>query len=231
MNHRKISKVVSLLCISSILVVSIASIFSTVYHNEIFAEPQEESYDQSDNKITNSSEKPWRVPSKMSVNDIMLKVQVQNKDGQMEYDTFTSFKQTAGFKSESQAPTFTLKGLVGPEKHYLYEMVDYSYVMNSALPNHDYRANKFIIYLEYNGIPVRTFEYSNCKITNYFIETLDDGISTYQEDQGMGVAFVDNFEFVCNSYMPHNNYYAMIEKQDRMEKKSHQTAREVEVKK
>lgn len=214
--------------IASILFFSIASIFSATYSNEIFAEHQEESLDHSVHETTQSMEKSWRAPGKMSVNDLMIKVTVLNTDGEMEYDTFTSFTQTSGFIRENEKPSFTLKGLVGPEKHYLYEMIDSYYTHGQHPVANNYDGNKVIVSLEYNGIPVRQFEYANCDVADYFVETLDDGIYTYQEDQGIGIAFVDTIEFDCQGYMPHNNYYATVEKQEKTMHKMHQASKQVE---
>lgn len=213
MNLKRIITIASTIIFANVLLISSLANF------EILA----------DASGTKDSEKPWVVPNKMSVNDLMIKVQIQNSDGQIEYDTFTSFKQTSGFKSKNESPKFKLEGLVGPEKHYLYEMADYFYNYGQSMVLGKYDGNKFIISLEYNGIPVRSFEYTDCDVTNYYVETLYDGISTYQEDQRMSIAFVDQFEFVCEGYKPHNNYYAALEKQERMEQKS-QTTKEVKTK-
>ena len=166
------------------------------------------------------TEKEWRKPAKQSVNDIMIEVKFRTSSGSETIDTFTSFTQTGGYargtgvddRRAGSPTTFTLSGLVGPEKHNLYEMADYFYKHPSNLGVIDPRftSNGVTVSLTLDGVPIRSFEYVNCDITDYHIETLDDGIYTYQEDQGMGIAIIDVFSFECNGYEPRNNYQNTI---------------------
>ena len=188
----------------------------------VYAAAENESMDHEGHEM--HTEKEWRKPAKQSVNDVMIEVKFRTSYGSETIDTFSSFTQTGGFsripeegKRGSSLATFTLTGLVGPEKHRLYEMVDYLYKHPSYLGTVDTRFanNGITVNLNLNGVPIRSFEYVNCDVTDYHIETLDDGIYTYQEDQGMGIAIVDVFAFECNGYEPKNNYHNTIKNMEK----------------
>ncbi|KAF6243370.1 hypothetical protein C6988_03760 [Nitrosopumilus sp. b1] len=189
----------------------------------VYAAAENESMDHEGHEM--HAEKEWRKPAKQSVNDVMIEVKFRTSSGSETIDTFTSFTQTGGYargvgvddRRAGSPATFTLTGLVGPEKHNLYEMADYFYKHPSNLGIIDPRfsSNGITVNLNLHGVPIRSFDYVNCDITDYHIETLDDGIYTYQEDQGMGIAIVDVFSFECNGYEPKNNYHNTVKNMEK----------------
>jgi len=67
-------------------------------------------------------------------------------------------------------------------------------------------------------MPVRVFKYTSCKIIDYKIDTLYDGVFTYDPNGGSSRAFVDKFTFECDGYKPLNETQVKKAKENIMSK-------------
>ena len=110
---------------------------------------------------------------------------------------------TGGFTSVSQTkPSFILEGLVTANHKPLYDMVDFVWEMRDVAYQMKYGQSDFYIALMEDGVPVRAFKYQACKVTDYKVDTLYDGVFTYTPIGETGRAFVDRFTFECDGYKP-----------------------------
>lgn len=152
------------------------------------------------------------------VENISTTVEFKFRDG-TETAPFQQFSQTGGFgtatlevaklaKSGDSSehtgrakPSFTLEKNVGGTP-YLYEAADQAQknILNSGL-EYPYKFFDVTVYLAAGGDVLRSFEYRDCKITNYAATTRSDNEEGYT---GKGFAVVDQFTFECDGYTPHN---------------------------
>ena len=127
------------------------------------------------------------------------------------------FTQTSGFgtktqtgvddprepsaKTGRQTPTFTLEKIVGSTP-YLYEASDQAQKnqLNAGF-EYPYKVFDVTIFVAAGGDVLRSFEYSDCKITSYAVSTRSDNEEGYT---GKGFALVDQFTFECVGYDPIN---------------------------
>lgn len=156
-----------------------------------------------------------------TVHDIGLVVVYESSQGVLHSKDFTYYSQisgfnrglqtasigagdsTTGFTSVSKTlPSFILEGVVTPNHKMLYDMVDYVWEMRDEAYRMKYGQSDFYIALVEDQIPVRVFKYQNCKVTDYKVDTLYDGVFTYDPNGGSGRAFVDKFTFECTGYKP-----------------------------
>ena len=113
------------------------------------------------------------------------------------------FTQTSGFATKSshskQTPTFTLEKIVGGTP-YLYEAADQALRYDPGM-EYPYKFSDVTIILAANGDTLRSFQYSDCIVTNYVVTTRSDNEEGYT---GKGFVLVDQFTFECRGYEPLN---------------------------
>jgi hypothetical protein len=127
------------------------------------------------------------------------------------------FVQTAGFgakslvsvddpKADSGAsgranPSFTMEKIVGGTP-YLYAATDQTqqYYTSSGF-EYPYKFFDVTVFLAQGGDVLRSFEYRDCQVTNYLVNTRSDNEEGYT---GKGFVLVDQFSFECKGYTPHN---------------------------
>lgn len=148
-----------------------------------------------------------------TVHDMSLVVVYESSQGILHTRDFTYFSQLSGFdRSKTYGvgtltqtkPSFILEGIVTPKHNMLYEMVDDVWEMQGMAYQTLYSQSDFYIGLMQDEMPVRVFKYTNCKIMDYKLDTLYDGVFTYDPNGGSGRAFVDKFTFECSGYKPLN---------------------------
>ena len=157
-------------------------------------------------------------PSKMVfVENIATTAEFNFRDGS-ETSAFQQFTQTGGFgtttvdatgRTKNDAgdhtgrtkPSFTLEKIAGGTP-YLYEAADEAqkYILNSGM-EFPYKFFDVTVYIAAGGDVLRSFEYHNCKVTNYVMATRSDNEEGYT---GKGFALVDQFTFECDGYQPLN---------------------------
>ena len=151
------------------------------------------------------------------VEKVSTTAQFTFRDGS-ETSAFQQFTQTGGFgitivdatgrtKNYSNdhagrtKPAFTLEKIAGGTP-YLYEAADEAQknILNSGM-EFPYKSFDVNVYVAAGGDVLRSFEYQDCKITNYVMATRSDNEEGYT---GKGFALVDQFTFECDGYQPHN---------------------------
>jgi len=157
-------------------------------------------------------------PSKMVfVENISTTAEFKFRDA-TEASAFQQFTQTGGFgtttvdatgRTKNDAndhtgrtkPSFTLEKIAGGTPQ-LYEAADEAqkYILNSGL-EFPYKFFDVTVYIAAGGDVVRSFEYRDCKVTNYVMATRSDNEEGYT---GKGFAIVDQFAFECDGYTPLN---------------------------
>jgi hypothetical protein len=146
-----------------------------------------------------------------TVHDMSLVVVYDSTQGILHSKDFTYYSQLSGFdRSKVYAggvqtqtkPSFILEGIVTPNHHLLYDMVDYVWEMQDVGYQMRYGQSDFYIGLMQDEQPVRVFKYTSCKVIDYKVDTLYDGVFTYDPNGGSGRAFVDKFTFECDGYKP-----------------------------
>ena len=138
------------------------------------------------------------------------------------------FVQTAGFgtksligvddpKTDSGAtgratPAFTMEKILGGTP-YLYAAADQTqqYYANSGF-EYPYKFFDVTVFLANGGNVLRSFEYRDCQVTNYVVNTRSDNEEGYT---GKGFVLVDQFSFECKGYTPKN---PEMEKMNHVEK-------------
>ena len=130
------------------------------------------------------------------------------RDAIEESDGFQIYEQVSGFDRVSDSPVFKLKGAVNYERMYLYEAVDMTYHRGLNTIQHDYGQFDVDVYLQKDGTTFRHFEYSDCNILDYKVTTLFDKEEGWTTSKGF--ATIDEFEFECNGYQPHNPLFDLM---------------------
>ncbi len=104
-------------------------------------------------------------------------------------------------KTGRQTPTFTLEKIVGSTP-YLYAAADQAqkYQLNTGM-EYPYKFFDVTIFVAVDGNVLRSFEYRDCKVTSYAVNTRSDNEEGYT---GKGFAVVDQFTFECEGYVPLN---------------------------
>lgn len=117
--------------------------------------------------------------------------------------TFSSTNPTtdAGERTGRSKPTFTLEKNVGGTP-FLYEAADQAqkYIFSGGF-EYPYKFFDVTVYLTAGGETLRSFEYRDCRVTNYVVATKADNEEGYT---GKGFVYVDQFTFECDGYTPHN---------------------------
>lgn len=173
MKHQKIASIATI-AIISLIVIGIAN-----QNNEILAEEKKDPY---------PSANDVKIHTVMTFNQV-----VEESDG------FQVFIQNKGFNEERETPQFQLIGAVDGDRRMLYNTADHTFAMGLSEQNH-YSNFDVDVYLK-NGIPLRTFHYTDCRITDYKVFT------DYDKEEGWfgkGFATLDSFTFTCAGYQPSN---------------------------
>ena len=125
---------------------------------------------------------------------------------------FPVFKMTSDVVV-NRGPTFEVQGIVGPNS-YLQKAMDSSWEMRKVnlLPfNYEYKYFDVDVDITKGDNSVRKFKYSECRITNFKVDTLSDKEEGYTTEK-TGFAIVDIINFECAGLSPSNPQYATMMK-------------------
>ncbi len=175
--------------LASFMIVSLALLISMAQGTQILAEEVDEK------KYT-------------TANDVAIHTVFTFREAVEESDGFQVYKQMAGFDRQSETPTFKLEGVVDSSRVYLYEAADMAYRRGLSGSQHMYGQFDADIYLHKEGMTLRHFKYSDCKVIDYEVTTLFDKEEGWTTSKGF--AIIDEFEFGCNGYQPNNPLYDLM---------------------
>ena len=99
-------------------------------------------------------------------------------------------------------PTFAFQKIVG-DTPLLHKAADVFQKFMGRDPSYPHHFNDFesTIDIYYDGKHVRSFEYVDCKINSYMVDTLFDKEEGYYGKTGF--AIVEDYEIECTGYKPH----------------------------
>ena len=232
MTEHKTWIIAAILSVSLVLTLSVNNTYAIheTSDDDSHAEHAEEM--SHDSYFTDANPAPTEAGIMMAyptVHDMSLVVVHDSTQGILHSKDFTYFSQLSGFdrnivngKVSPDKPSFVLEGIVTPNHQPLYNMVDYVWEMKDNGYRMNYAQNDFYVALVQDDIPVRVFKYSDCRVTNYMVDTLYDGVFTYDPNGGSGRAFVDKFTFECEGYKPLNHESILDAKRDIMAKLNNQ---------
>lgn len=127
---------------------------------------------------------------------------------------FTASAAGSNFLTAKQvAPEFVLQKVVGETPH-LHEAVDQSFEWGgrNALQDYQYKEFDVTIDMVQKGQILRTFEYSDCGVTNYKISSQFDKAESFTGRDAF--AILEQYTFVCAGYQMANPVYdAMMKEQ------------------
>ena len=146
-------------------------------------------------------------------NDVTIRTEFTFRDTVEKSDGFQIFKQVSGFDRTSDSTVFNLAGAVNYDRMYLYEAADMTFQRGVTNIQHDYGQFDVDIYLQKDGTAFRHFEYSDCNIVDYTVDTMFDKEEGWTTSKGFTT--IDEFEFECNGYMPHNPLFESMNAADR----------------
>ena len=112
--------------------------------------------------------------------------------------------------TDTSRPTFSFTKIVG-DTPLLHEATDVfqKFMGRDASYPHHFNDFESTVDIYHDGKHVRSFEYADCKINSYKVETLSDKEEAYN---GKGFAVVEDYTVECTGYTPHAiDYDAMIE--------------------
>lgn len=219
-----------------LFLIASVSLVVTLSANDVYAfhEPETQTDEHSEDKshdVTSDANPNPSVNGTMmaypTVHDMSLVVIYDSTQGVLHSQDFTYYSQLSGFdRSKVYAdgvqtqtkPSFIIEGIVTPNNRLLYDMVDYIWEMQDFGYVNLYHQSDFYIGLMQDEKPVRVFKYVGCKITDYKVDTLYDGLFTYDPNGGSGRAFVDKFTFECDGYKPLNEKKILESKEKIMSK-------------
>jgi len=147
-----------------------------------------------------------------SVNAVKIKATFNFAEKNKVIDSFSVFQQLSGF-DKTEPAVFVLQGVVGIDKSLLYRAADMEHHWRTSFTGIEHRYSEFgvNVTLEHEEFPIRSFDYRNCKVSDYSIDTLHDKEESYNKVSTFVI--VDNFEFTCSAYQPlHYGYEEYIEK-------------------
>jgi len=121
------------------------------------------------------------------------------RDG-VETVNIPDFVQTTGFTDTSR-PTFEFKKIVG-DTPLLHEAADVfqKFMSRDASYPHNFNDFEATIDIYHSGKHVRSLSYTDCKINDSVINTLEDKEEAYL---GKGFAVIEEYEIECTGYIPH----------------------------
>ena len=124
------------------------------------------------------------------------------ENGQKEKINFPVFKQTSTVNTNKQRlnPSFQLQGIVG-DYPILYKVVDQIRTRGPA--GSDFQGLfSVVVDIEHNNKLVKTYKYSQCRVTSYDADTSFNGEEGYVGSNGF--ALVGTYNFECTGYYPSN---------------------------
>ena len=134
-----------------------------------------------------------------SVGDIHIRATFDMSNGSFENNSFKIFTQVSGYKdltkTKYQKAVFTTAGAPGWENMWLYHAAD---VQHRGYQKAIDPSPEFNVMVEmYQGDTVfRSFDYTDCVVSNYYVSTLHDGDETFSGKTKF--VYADNFEFTCS---------------------------------
>ncbi|MFB5598042.1 MAG: hypothetical protein ACE5RJ_03385 [Nitrosopumilaceae archaeon] len=118
---------------------------------------------------------------------------------------FQVFTQESGFDRVSERATFKLVKELNDKSPLLYKAADMVWKY-SNVPGMDYATEFDVsILLARGGEIIRQFDYTECIISDYAVETLFDKEEGWTTSKGFAV--IDEFEVLCEGYAPVNPIY------------------------
>lgn len=120
---------------------------------------------------------------------------------------FPIFRMTSGMLSQN-GPSFEVQGIVGPNS-YLHKALDVAWEtrkVNSVYYVSPYQYFDVDVSITKKDQVLRNFDYVDCKIKNYRVDTLTDKEEGYTTSKN-GFAIIDVIEFQCAGLQPSNPQY------------------------
>ena len=96
---------------------------------------------------------------------------------------------------------------MGKDTPMLYEATDQASKYGPRGYFFTYREFDVNVYLHQDGETIRQFNYVNCRVSDYKVDTLFDKEEGWH---GKGFAIVDEFKFTCMGYTPQNPLYNLM---------------------
>ena len=144
----------------------------------------------------------------IQANNIAIHTVFEFRAGVEESDGFQVYKQTSGFDRDLESPAFKLEGVVDSDRPYMYEAVDMAFQRGVGDTQHKYGQFDVDVYLHKDGQTLRHFEYNDCSVSDYKVVTQFDKEEGWTTSKGF--AIIDEFEFECSGYLPHNPLIDLI---------------------
>lgn len=138
-----------------------------------------------------------------------------------------TFNQEGGFATQDsdafngatrEPPVFHIEKIPGGSP-LLYQAADEAWFYGGrAIPqDYDYKYFDVSIIIARGGDLLRTFNYKQCTVESYAVETYSDKEEAYM---GKGFAVIDTIDILCDGYQPQNSELQMIEYNETMQKKN-----------
>lgn len=147
-------------------------------------------------------------------------------DSFKEFQTLNPFAPSSANQGQSVTPSFVIRGVVSWDRPHLYENVDKTYDVH-GLHSGDSPQFDIDVWFHRGDQYYRGFDYQNCRVTGYDIDTLRDNDKPYTTKIGGGEAgqkfvYRESFTFQCNGLSYVN---AVLEKMkaDELQKESDKT--------
>ena len=175
--------------VALLLVVSVAAMFGIASQQQISAEETEEN-------------------QYVTGNDVKIYTEFNFRNAVDRSNGFQIYHQISGFDRINDSASFTLSGVVDYDRAHLYEAADRTFVRGVTNLQHDYGQFDVDIHLQKDDISFRIFEYKDCSIVDYTVDTLFDKEEGWTTSKGFTT--VDEFEFECNGYNPVNPLFESI---------------------
>lgn len=169
--------------IASLLAVSVAAMLGIASQQQISAEE--------------SDERQY-----VTGNDVKIYTEFTFRDAVEQSNGFQIYHQVSGFDRINDSAAFMLSGAVDYDRVYLYKAADMTSIRGVTNIQHNYGQFDVDVHLQKDGISFRSFEYTDCSIVDYKVDTLFDKEEGWTTSKGFTT--VDEFEFECNGYSPIN---------------------------
>ena len=128
----------------------------------------------------------------------------------VETSEFQVFQQESGFLLASESPSFKLKKVVG-HSPLLHKAADDAWKFRVRDTLHDYNMKFFdvVITISKENIPLRTFQYDDCTVSYYKVDTGYRDADAWTTTKGFTI--YDEFTFICDGYGPVNVAYVALQ--------------------
>ena len=129
------------------------------------------------------------------------------KDG-IETHEFPVFIMEDDYIANESSPSFSLQGTVD-NTPYLHKALDEAYKYRQSLSfDWDYKYFDVYVDLTKGDSIIETLRYSDCKISDYAVVTVDDDFESYTSSK-TGFAMIDDIEFLCSG-LNLQNFNSMV---------------------